>query len=361
MICKTILTVVAAVVFLTPGLAGSTPKFRDLLETPALKSPLAAKSLLNGIALAGKRLVSVGQRGHILYSDDGGKNWTQVEVPVSSDLVAVYFPTPEKGWAVGHDGVVLHTADRGVTWVKQFDGNAAVRVVRSFYTDHPPAAGPPGSAGVSGLPEHIKRFVQEGADKHFLDVWFDNETDGYIVGSFNTIFRTSDGGKNWQPWFERTENPGWSHLYAIRRIGQDLFISGEQGLVLKLDPGAGMFRRVKVPYQGTFFGVTGRAGSVLVFGMRGQVFRSDNGGKSWQKVETGVPAGLTGATITKDGRLVLVSQAGDVLVSKDEGLSFQAAKVEKALPAAAVAAFDEDTLVLAGFGGLAIQSIKKNN
>jgi photosystem II stability/assembly factor-like uncharacterized protein len=95
--------------------------------------------------------------------------------------------------------------------------------------------------------------------------------------------------------------------------------------------------------------------------MRGTVFRSGDGGKSWQKVETGVPVGLTGATVTKAGRVVLVSQVGDVLVSKDEGLSFQAAKVEKALPAAAVAAFDEDTLVLAGFGGLAIQSIKKNN
>jgi photosystem II stability/assembly factor-like uncharacterized protein len=358
MICKTIITVVAAVVFSTPGLAGSTPKYRDLLETPALKSPLAAKSLLNGIALAGQRLVSVGQRGHILYSDDGGKSWTQAAVPVSSDLVAVYFPTPGKGWAVGHDGVVLHTADSGVTWVKQFDGNAAARIALSYYDAQPPAGKSGGNAAVSGLQEHIQRFVQEGADKHFLDVWFDNETDGFIVGSFNTIFHTGDGGKNWQPWFERTENPGSAHLYAIRRIGPDLFISGEQGLVLKLDPVAGIFRRVKVPYQGTFFGVTGGAGAVLVFGMRGNVFRSDNGGKSWQKVETGVPVGLTGATVTKDGRLVLVSQGGDVLVSKDGGLSFQAAKVEKALPAAAVAALGEDTLVLAGFGGVAIRSIK---
>ena len=77
MICRTIITVLVAVVFLTPGLAGSTPKFRDVLDTPALKSALAAKSLLNGVAVAGKRLVSVGQRGHILYSDDGGKSWTQ--------------------------------------------------------------------------------------------------------------------------------------------------------------------------------------------------------------------------------------------------------------------------------------------
>ena len=119
-----------------------------------------------------------------------------------------------------------------------------------------------------------------------------------------------------------------------------------------------MFRRMKTPYQGTFFGITGKPGAVVVFGMRGNVFRSGDGGTSWQKIETGVPVGLTGATVTEDGRIVLVSQAGDVLVSSDDGVSFRLAKVEKALPAAAVAAFDEDTLVLAGFGGVAVQSIK---
>ena len=40
-------------------------------------------------------------------------SWQQADVPVSSDLVAVPFPTPTHGWAVGHDGVVLHSADAG--------------------------------------------------------------------------------------------------------------------------------------------------------------------------------------------------------------------------------------------------------
>ena len=70
---------------------GATEAWRDVLDTPAMKSPLAARSLLNGLARAGKRIVAVGQRGHIVYSDDAGKSWQQAEVPVSSDLVAVYF------------------------------------------------------------------------------------------------------------------------------------------------------------------------------------------------------------------------------------------------------------------------------
>jgi photosystem II stability/assembly factor-like uncharacterized protein len=91
----------------------------DVLDTPAASSALAARSLINGVARAGHRIVGVGQRGHIVFSDDGGKRWTQARVPVSADLVAVSFPSARQGWAVGHDGVVLHTSDAGATWVRQ--------------------------------------------------------------------------------------------------------------------------------------------------------------------------------------------------------------------------------------------------
>src|SRR5690349_8937389 len=42
---------------------------------------LAAKSLLLDVARAGSRLVAVGDRGHVLLSDDEGGTWRQVIVP----------------------------------------------------------------------------------------------------------------------------------------------------------------------------------------------------------------------------------------------------------------------------------------
>ena len=74
---------------------------------------------------AGDRLVAVGQRGHVVVSSDGGATWKQAQVPVSSDLVAVYFVDAKQGWAVGHDGVILHTADGGEYWELQLDGRKA--------------------------------------------------------------------------------------------------------------------------------------------------------------------------------------------------------------------------------------------
>jgi photosystem II stability/assembly factor-like uncharacterized protein len=331
----------------------STSVFQDVLDTPALKSPIASKTLYNGIAMAGDRLVCVGQRGHILYSDDQGKTWTQADVPVSSDLTAVNFPTSQKGWAVGHDGVVLHSNDGGVTWSKQLDGRTVTRVISDHYDSHPPT-------GPDALrqQEDIRQIIDTGVDKSFLDVWFENENNGFAVGAFNLIIHTVDGGKSWEPWIDRTENPKQLHFYAIKSVDQDLYICGEQGLVLKLNRQVDSFKAIPVPYKGTFFGITGKPGVVVVYGIRGNVFCSKDEGMSWQKIEVGTTIGLTGATATEDGRIILVSLAGQVLVSVDDGANFTPVKVEKPFPTAAILALDKESVMLAGLYGMQKQSLK---
>lgn len=348
------LTAVVLAITITSGAFG----FQDVLDTPALKSMLAPKTLLNGVTRAGSRIVSVGWRGHIVYSDDQGKSWSQASVPVSSDLVAVHFPSPQKGWAVGHDGVVLHSSDGGTTWTKQFDGRAAVRIMMSTTTEHGPKDFSGGTEARQRLIEDVKQLAQEGPSKPFLDVWFDDEKTGFIVGTFNLIFHTVDGGKNWESWFDRTENPKRLHFYAVRRTGQDLFLGGEQGMVLKLDQRARRFRACNIPHKATFFGIIGKPGTVTVFGLRGHAFRSQDGGHSWQKVSTKVQVGLTGATVAEDGRIILVSQEGNVLMSTDDGASFNPVKVARPIPASAVIALDKDTLLLAGLLGLHVQRLR---
>ncbi|MNE11588.1 Ycf48-like protein [compost metagenome] len=195
-------------------------------------------------------------------------------------------------------------------------------------------------------------MTEEGADKPFLDVWFENERVGYIVGAFNLIFRTEDGGRSWTPWLERTDNPNALNLYAIRPVGNDLFIVGEQGLVLKLDPASGRFVATPTPYNGSFFGITGKPGVTLVFGLRGNLYRSLDGGASWNKVELGLPLSITAGTVTANGRIVLLSQAGHVLVSADDGASFQLQPQNDLAPVAAALVSGSGSLVLAGARGL---------
>jgi hypothetical protein len=59
----------------------------DLLAQPAQANVRAAASLQLSVARAGKRLVSVGERGLVLLSDDDGRSWRQArQVPVSVAL-----------------------------------------------------------------------------------------------------------------------------------------------------------------------------------------------------------------------------------------------------------------------------------
>jgi photosystem II stability/assembly factor-like uncharacterized protein len=352
-----VLTVAVAVLMLSTGSIAATTDFKDVLDVPSGKSPLAAESLLNGIALAGDRIVSVGQRGHIIYSDDKGKKWTQANVPVSSDLVAVYFPTALKGWAVGHDGVVLYSSDGGANWVKQLDGWAAAQIMSRYYKEHSPVK-IPGGIESDLLIKDVERFVDGGPDRPFLDVWFENETTGYIVGAFNLIFMTNDGGKTWLPLIDRIENPRLLHFYSIRPVGKDLFIAGEQGLVLKLDHQRGWFRAVKTPYKGTYFGITGKPGVAIVYGLRGNAFRSGDGGASWKKIETGLQMGIVGGTVTETGRIVLVGQGGNAIISTDDGRTFELMKLDRPFPATSVVGPSNGTLVFSGLFGVMVQKIQ---
>jgi len=300
---------------------GAVQGWTDVLDTPALQSPLAARGLLNGLARAGERIVTVGQRGHILWSDDAGQEWHQAQVPVSSDLVAVHFPLREQGWAVGHDGVVLHTGDGGKTWLRQRDGRP------------------------------------DNADVPLLDVWFRDDRNGYAVGAFGTLLETRDGGRSWQSAQDASDNPKKMHLYAVRGVGDTVWIAGEQGLLLKLDRGSGRFVAVPLPYQGTLFGVTGTANAVVVHGLRGNVLRSADGGASWQAVPTNVQVGITASAVDASGRILLASQAGHLFASSDDGASFAPLKTERPFPAAAVLGVAPGRVLVAGPRGVQAQQL----
>ena len=301
----------------------SLAAFADPIDTPAATNPHAQAAPLLAVTHAGNRLVAVGLRGLIVLSDDNGATWRQAPVPVGSDLVAVYFVSPKSGWATGQDGIVLHSADGGQSWTKQLDGKSAAALMMAYYQKQDQS-----NPKIAAALEEARRFVDDGPGRPFLSIWFDNERSGFIVGSFNIIFRTDDGGATWTPWFDRTDNEQDAlNLHAMRRIGDSLYIVGEQGLVMRLDSSGQQFVKIPVPYKGSFFGIVGTPDNMILYGLRGNALRSVDAGQTWTKVEIPGESSLLGGARLADGRLALVSQDGRVLISTNGGASFSAASV----------------------------------
>ncbi len=313
------------------------------MQRPALSSAKAENSTLLAVTRAGARLVAAGERGIILISDDNGASWRQAHVPTSVNLTALRFIDEQRGWAVGHMGMVLHTQDGGLNWHKQLDGVEAARLAVEAVRDSE-------DAREIKLADYL---VSDGPDKPFFDIWMDEQGRGFVIGAFNLIFRTDDGGKHWRYWSPRMKNPFGLHLYGIARHGEDFIIAGEQGMLLRSRDGGEHFTPLEAPYEGSWFGILAtRDGTLLVYGLRGNAFFSSDGGGSWQPCETGSRAGFSAATELADGRIVLANQAGQLFASTDAGRSFHPLAGLPGMPFAALTQADSGELILGSLRGL---------
>ncbi|MEW5510435.1 MULTISPECIES: WD40/YVTN/BNR-like repeat-containing protein [Pseudomonas] len=307
----------------TPVLAadetGAPPAF-------AIQSPKAARGLMIDVVHAGSRLVAVGDRGHILYSDDQGSTWTQAKVPTRQLLTAVFFVDEKHGWAVGHDAQILASADGGATWTQQY--------------------------------QDLKR------EAPLLDIWFKDAEHGLAVGAYGALIETTDGGKTWADVSDRLDNEDQFHLNAIASIKDaGLFIVGEQGSMFRSSDDGQTWEKLEGPYQGSLFGVisTAQPHTLLAYGLRGNLYRSTDFGSTWEQVELNAARGalefgLSGATLLDDGSLVVVGNGGSVVVSHDDGQTFSVFNRPDRISLSAVTAAGNGNLILVGQGGVRVAS-----
>ncbi|EPZ14354.1 hypothetical protein M622_18830, partial [Thauera terpenica 58Eu] len=321
----------------------------DPLDTPADMRTDPARRPLMAVASAGERLVAVGPRGLVIVSDDRGQSWSQANVPVQSDLLAVHFPTPQQGWAVGHEGVVLYSADGGSNWVKQLDGRSAAAHFPAHYAGMAPDPAAEAAAA------QLELNYRGGPALPWLDVWFEDTRNGYAVGAFGMLMVTRDGGNTWAPWLERIENGEYLNLNAIRGIGNELFIVGERGRIYRLDRGAGRFVAIDTGYIGSFFGIVGEGRNLLAFGLRGVAYRSDDAGATWRQLA--VPSEQTiAAGAAAHGSFVLGSVAGELLRGEWSGGPPVLRSPDQPVRMTGVAVLADGSLVLTGLDGVRIQA-----
>lgn len=347
------LLALAAGVYATTA-TGFSP-FKDPLDVPAMASALAPKHALRAVTFSGERLYAVGIRGHILHTADPTGNWEQSRVPTSVDLNAVTFIDKDRGWAVGHDAVVLYTDNGGISWYRRMD---SVRF-NSEITAHYQRRIDRGETGLEPFLKMADAMSQPTTDKIFLDVFFDSDRKGFVVGPFGLLLRSDNAGATWEPWFDRIDNPRQAHLHAIRKVGDDLYIAGEMGQVWRLDPDTKRFElAAPTGTKGSLFGIVGDESFILTFGLRGRAFVSTDKGRSWTESQTGVTAGIASAALLPDGRIAAVTQAGHVLISNDKGATFAVGAPTKPSKLAGLLPLSDGRVTIVGLNGLSTETLK---
>lgn len=291
---------------LFPALHAAEPEFSVI-------APLASKSLLLGGVFTDGRAVVVGERGHILYSDDKGDTWTQARVPTIATLTGVYFHDKNFGWAVGHDAVILRTTDGGENW------------------------------------ERVHYAPEE--ERPLFDVWFKDEKTGIAVGAYGFFLTTKDGGTHWSA--SSISEDDW-HLNQIMSSDTGkLYIAAEAGMIYRSDDQGQTWVSLPSPYKGSFFGTLPIGGdTVLLFGLRGNLYRSENAGENWQKITTHTKSMLNYGLRLDDGRIFIVGLGGTVLVSNDDGKSFTLRQQPDRRGILSAFPIENNMLMLIGDGGV---------
>lgn len=310
-----------------------------LLDAEVL--PRASRSLLLDAVRTNAGYFAVGERGHVLASDDG-VTWRQAAVPTRATLTSIA-SVDGVLWAAGHDGVIVHSTDGGQTWVRR-------RAAPWSYDIVDPSEGVP-----------------------VMDLLFTDGKNGFAIGAYSLMLVTSDGGVTWTPRTVSSSAPvvarepetapeavavaeegvdpaaegdDWTfsdedlaldaesdpHLNAIARAGSGaLVIAGERGTFLRSRDGGETWTSKRLPYEGSMFGVLSwQDDHILVYGLRGNVYESRDLGDSWTRVETGITTSLMGGYALENGGAVLVGANGAVLTRANADAPFTATAFETA-------------------------------
>jgi photosystem II stability/assembly factor-like uncharacterized protein len=373
--CKSLRSLIAAT-----AIGFTAPAFAiDLLELPAVQSNAASRALLLDVVSRGEgSLAAAGTFGVIIISEDNGQSWTQATVPASVALTGIHFPTPELGWAVGHDGLILHSSDGGLNWEKQLDGHqlneqimaVAERIVEQqrAQLEALQAEEEPDEYAIEDAEFMLDEaeFMLEGAMddtsagpvRPLLDVWFQDENTGFVLGSYGMLLYTDNGGQTWELVSDNMDNPEAFHLNQIVPAPDgNLFIAGEYGYVYRSTDGGHSWDSLQPGYEGSFYGlvvVRDEAGGyeLLAYGLRGNLFSSTDKGETWAPLDSGTTITLMSGALLSDGTVFLAGHGGVILTRAPGEQTFKTANNPDRRPISGLEQAGDGNVLLVGFGGV---------
>jgi len=227
---------------------------------------------------------AVGQNGKIVVSHDRGQTWSAQVSNTNQSLLSVSFPEASRGWAVGVAGTILHTADGGTTWAMQNSGTEKDLLAVQFLD--PQHGWVIGAAGVMLFTQDGGQHWQDrslNADANLNHLYFLDAQTGWVVGEYGTVMKTTNGGETWEQVAGQIPDTGdegksWEELMSAKDVGAGGVSTATRGGLGEED------NLFAVYFADANHGWATSTG--------GRVFLTEDGGAQWQPKETGYEAPL---------------------------------------------------------------------
>jgi|WetSurMetagenome_2_1015567.scaffolds.fasta_scaffold04751_2 photosystem II stability/assembly factor-like uncharacterized protein len=185
--------------------------------------------------------------GIVVRTTNGGANWSsEFQILGSTNLEDVFFTNQLTGWTTGNDytsnkAIIGKTSDGGISWSIEAIPNIESGIFNSIYFVNEYTGWVAGTGDTTGYGKILKTtngglnwdniFVSINGD--LKDIYFSNESVGWICTSSGMIFKTSDGGSNWVNQFTNSESIN-SLSFVDENFG---WAAGDNGLVIRTTNG----------------------------------------------------------------------------------------------------------------------------
>ncbi len=185
------------------------------------------------------------------------------------------------------------------------------------------------------------------------DVTFTDTLNGYVVGDYGAILRTTDGGFTWT----QTFSPDQHALRNVHFFNDSTGVTaGFRGSVARTTDRGLSWHKVPIPFDLNFPGMSAYGSTVWICGEEGIILKSTDQGLTWAtiKLDTEILLGSISFADEKHGWMASIQRK--LWHTTDGGMNWKEQKLDTFLPVAAIHAISPMECWLAGYQGLILHT-----
>lgn len=297
----------------------------------------------------------------LLKSDDGGASWFKLYIPFTGEYyfsdLAVYFLNGMEGYVGTEEGEIFFTKDGGRTWETRLTGSWS-EFRHLFFLSKDKGYATSGWGDLLQTVDGGRSWT--GVDLSALgwnprvrDILFTNDKDGFMIGEYK-FYTTSDGGKTWA----ESQNVYGGDVAKIKFLSENMgFLYGGNGLIYKTTNGGDNWEMTFPGISpGHIVGIAQSSGKLFIasknyyysYNAARSLAVSSDEGENWSALNYFSDANIYSIDFSLEERGIVIGQNG-LFKTEDNGLTWNQTVTDLA-NVADIHFIDENTVIMVSGG-----------